>query len=238
MNEKGIFSTTTLKLIACFLMVIDHVGMYLFPGYKIFRIVGRLSYPIFAFFIAEGCKYTKNKVKHLMLIMLLGIGMLLFNYYIFNNWTGCIFLTFTFSIIYIYIFDLIKDIGLTKVLKITIYLCILMPGYIIFKIINIDYGFIGMLIPVGIYIINYLSFAKKQILNLNTELLMKLGVLIIGLILISLNNPLGYIQFFSLLAIIPLLFYNGKPGIKHLKYFFYFFYPVHIVIIYMLYLII
>ena len=105
MNEKGFFSNTTLKLIACFLMVIDHVGMYLFPGYKIFRVIGRLSYPIFAFFLAEGCKYTKNKIKHLGLIMLLGIGMLLFNYCIFNNWTGCIFLTFTFSIIYIYIFN-------------------------------------------------------------------------------------------------------------------------------------
>ena len=29
--------------------------------------------PIFAFMIAEGCKYTKNKLKHFLMIFILGV---------------------------------------------------------------------------------------------------------------------------------------------------------------------
>ena len=55
-------SGNALKIIAAISMVIDHVGLMFFPTLKILRIIGRLAYPIFAFMIAEGCYYTKNKV--------------------------------------------------------------------------------------------------------------------------------------------------------------------------------
>ena len=53
-------SASTLKIIACILMVVDHLGAILLPQYMILRVIGRLSYPIFAYFIAEGCRYTRN----------------------------------------------------------------------------------------------------------------------------------------------------------------------------------
>ena len=62
-----IFSSSTLKLLACLFMLIDHAGLLLFPRYKIFRIIGRLAFPIFAYLIAEGCRYTRNKLKHFLL---------------------------------------------------------------------------------------------------------------------------------------------------------------------------
>ena len=46
-------SGNALKIIAAISMVIDHTGMLIFPGEDIFRIIGRLAFPIFAFFIAE-----------------------------------------------------------------------------------------------------------------------------------------------------------------------------------------
>lgn len=49
-----------LKIIALILMTIDHVGAYLLPQYTVLRLVGRLSMPIFAWAIAEGCYYTKT----------------------------------------------------------------------------------------------------------------------------------------------------------------------------------
>jgi hypothetical protein len=51
------------------------------------------------------------------------------------------------------------------------------------------------------------------------------------MIFLSLNGNLGAMQFYCLFAIIPLIFYNGKPGTKKLKYAFYIFYPAHLVII-------
>ena len=50
-----------LKLIALFAMTCDHVGLQLLPNVLILRILGRLALPIFAYMIAEGCRYTRNR---------------------------------------------------------------------------------------------------------------------------------------------------------------------------------
>ena len=42
------------KIIAMVTMLIDHIGMILFPNIAILRIIGRLAFPIFAYFVAEG----------------------------------------------------------------------------------------------------------------------------------------------------------------------------------------
>lgn len=49
-----------LKLIAAILMLIDHIGATLLPSYFILRIIGRLSFPIFAYIVAKGAKRTKD----------------------------------------------------------------------------------------------------------------------------------------------------------------------------------
>ncbi|MDD3842323.1 MAG: TraX family protein, partial [Candidatus Izemoplasmatales bacterium] len=43
----------------------------------------------------------------------------------------------------------------------------------------------------------------------------------------------GMNQWFSLIAFIPLFFYNGKPG-RYNKWFFYLYYPFHIAIIFLI----
>lgn len=69
-----ILNRSTLKWIALIAMLIDHIAAILGEAcfanwnldwvYTTFRIVGRLAFPIFAFFIAEGWYYTKNKKKY------------------------------------------------------------------------------------------------------------------------------------------------------------------------------
>ena len=53
-------NSNQLKLIAAVSMLLDHVGYFLFPTVTVFRILGRLAFPIFAFCISEGCRYTKT----------------------------------------------------------------------------------------------------------------------------------------------------------------------------------
>jgi hypothetical protein len=59
-----------LKIIAVISMIIDHIGVVFFPNIVIFKIIGRVSFPIFAFFVAEGWFYTKNKKKYSFLLLL------------------------------------------------------------------------------------------------------------------------------------------------------------------------
>lgn len=55
----------TLKIIALLTMIIDHVGAFLFPQYWELRIIGRISFPIFAFLVVEGFYHTKDLQKYM-----------------------------------------------------------------------------------------------------------------------------------------------------------------------------
>ena len=103
--KAACLSGNAIKFIAAFCMLIDHMGVILFPRYTIFRIIGRIAFPIFAFMIAEGCRYTKNKLKHFLTVAIFGVLMQA-GFYIFDPKTALqeinVFVTFTFSIMMIY----------------------------------------------------------------------------------------------------------------------------------------
>ena len=49
-----------LKILAIITMVIDHIGAFFFPHLIVLRILGRLSFPIFAWLVGTGAVKTKN----------------------------------------------------------------------------------------------------------------------------------------------------------------------------------
>lgn len=61
-----------LKMIALLTMTVDHVGLVLgWQGWDLFpfdstwfRTVGRISFPLFAFCVAQGWKYTRNRARY------------------------------------------------------------------------------------------------------------------------------------------------------------------------------
>lgn len=55
-----------LKWIALIAMVIDHIGLLFFPEENVFRVIGRISFPIFAYLIAEGSFKTRNRKRYLI----------------------------------------------------------------------------------------------------------------------------------------------------------------------------
>ena len=67
MMKYHFLSRDVLKLIAIVSMLLDHVGKIFFPKILILQIIGRLAFPIFAFFIAEGFYYTRNKLKYFII---------------------------------------------------------------------------------------------------------------------------------------------------------------------------
>ena len=106
----GIFNSNALKYIAALTMLIDHMGLLLFPRYLIFRIIGRIAYPIFAFMIAEGCRYTKNKLKHFLMVFLLGLACQAVYFFYGGSLDMCILITFSLSIIIIYALQSFKRV--------------------------------------------------------------------------------------------------------------------------------
>ena len=65
--------TNLLKLIAMITMVMDHTGKMFFSQYQIMRIIGRMAFPIYAYCIAVGCVYSRNRLKYLSRIVLMGL---------------------------------------------------------------------------------------------------------------------------------------------------------------------
>lgn len=62
-----------IKLLAAIFMVIDHVGVVFFPNVLAFRMVGRLSFPLFAWLLTQGEQHTRNIERYLIRLLLLGI---------------------------------------------------------------------------------------------------------------------------------------------------------------------
>ena len=64
----GFISGNALKFLAAAAMLVDHIGLILFPKIFVLRAIGRLAFPLFAYMIAEGCRYTRHKARYLLLI--------------------------------------------------------------------------------------------------------------------------------------------------------------------------
>lgn len=78
MRDKKLYLTNNvLKVIALVTMTLDHLGIFLgdisTPIGLAFRIIGRISLPLYLFLLVEGLKYTKNKWAYLLRLGIMSI---------------------------------------------------------------------------------------------------------------------------------------------------------------------
>jgi hypothetical protein len=208
-----------LKILAAIFMTLDHIGVMLFPRVDILRDIGRLALPIYAFMIAEGCKYTRNKRKYFGMVFGLGTMCQIVYYFFDGSLYFSILITFSLSILMIYALQYWKQKKTT--LSGLVFVGSILAVYILNQLdqwFTIDYEFWGCMLPV------FAALAHGTEQDSDTVNITMLGI---GLIFLSIN--FGQTQWPSLLAL-PLLYaYNGKRGKLNLKYFFYIFYPTHLV---------
>lgn len=228
-------SGNTLKILAALFMLIDHTGMILFPRIRLLRIIGRLAMPIFAFMIAEGCKYTKSKLRYVGTVAALAAVYQLV-YFLYDGSTYmCILVTFTLSILMIYALQFARDAVFSKNAPLAVrilapLLFILAVGlvYILNLRFTIDYGFYGCMLPVFASLFHSAEDSPTLLKRLDR---IPIRVCMLGVGMVLLASASGGIQYFSLLSL-PLLFlYSGRRGKYKMKYFFYIFYPAHLVLL-------
>lgn len=219
-NTAGL-SASALKILALITMTIDHIGMILLPRLWILRVIGRLAFPIFAYMIAEGARKTRSLSRYLARV--LGVGVLCQAVYFFamHSLYQCILITFSLSLALIALYHralnsarwLLPAAAATAAVFL---FCECLPAMLPDTDFSVDYGFWGVMIPV--------------MASLSAEPFVRLTAVGAGLVMISLGA--GWIQWFSLLALIPLALYNGQRGRTLPKYLLYVYYPLHLVVIY------
>lgn len=62
-----------LMIIACLTMLIDHIGLLFFPDQPIFRVVGRLALPIYAFLLVNGYSHTQSITRYCRRIIIIAV---------------------------------------------------------------------------------------------------------------------------------------------------------------------
>ncbi len=198
-------------------MVVDHVGLLFFPHQLLWRIFGRLAFPLFAFLIAEGFTRTSNVRKYLF--RLLGFAVISQIAYLpFNYATGWnlahlnIFFTLSaglIAIITVNRFSLFSSIPAV----------ILISAFADFA--SFDYGAYGVLTV----LLSRLVLTHRRV-GLSTLLFYPQMITIFRFVL-----GVPTLQFFASMSVPLIAVYNGERGSVLPRSFFYGFYPVHILIL-------
>lgn len=222
---QGNLNTDLLKLIGIVTMAIDHIGKVFYSDNIWFQLIGRITFPIFAYSLVIGFLFTSNFNKYWKRLAIFAIisqpfyiGAFEYEYYDLN-----IFFTLLLGLISIHFIS--KKQWL-------LYFLIL----IISTLIKLDYGIQGILMINIIYV-----FRTRRLISI-----LLLVVHFSSLLFIDINEILKTIILSQELSILPspslnvfgivaiVLMYsrlNFSTNLKIERSFFYIFYPAHLFIL-------
>lgn len=244
MTKNRIFTANQLKLIAIVAMLIDHIaytiiwelyldatvvnGVHMMGDnlplratqlhfiYTIMRIIGRLTFPIFAFALVEGFLHTSNLKRYMKRLFIFALISEI-PYDIVNSHSIISFSkqnviwTFLIGLVILHVIKKVENHEKRRVLTIAIILL----GEITTFLIQSEYYLGGILFISILYIFKnrpkYIIIGETIVLS------------IMSLIFIQ-------VQIFGLLALFLIMCYDGTIG-KGNKYLFYAFYPTHLLIL-------
>lgn len=267
-KKKGI-DAEQLKMIALITMLIDHTGAIVIPflqGYArnmstyialegimvTMRLIGRISFPIFAFLIVNGFYHTSNRAKYLLRLSIFAlISEPFFDFAMFGTFLELthqnIFFTLSLGLLAIWGYDNLENgrggnfIGGVFVLLMGLIALNLRTDYDLYGVMTIFIMYLffnnKMRLSIAVIILNLLFYGKELGAWAYTS------TMIHDLYGLTMTDGRGftlqvllYLQFiaqlFCVASLWPISKYNGQKGSSKLnKYFFYAFYPVHILIL-------
>ena len=243
---KKFFTGNQLKIIAIIAMLIDHIAttivwkLYLNASivdgvhmmgdlipekakqiyliYMLMRIIGRLTFPIFAFMLVEGFLHTSNLKKYIIRLFLFAI-LSEIPYDLSNSgriieFSGQnVIWTLLIGLVTLYFIKKYENHETRKRKSLTITFILL--GGITAFLMQCDYSFGGILL------ISILYIFRNQPKYLIIGEIIALSIIALGFM---------WIQLFGLVSFILIRYYNKTVG-RGNKYLFYIFYPLHLLIL-------
>jgi len=209
----------TLKIIALITMMIDHYGAIFQNDLELYRIIGRIAFPIYCFLLIEGYLHTKDVKKYASRLFIFAlVSEIPFDLAFYGRlgfYHQNIFFTLFIGLVTIYLLDNPDKHKLGK-------------GYtyffaaIISIVSGVDYNIIGL-----IYILIF--YYTKDFVRVSRIPRVALLMFLTNILLVSKT------QQFALLALPILYLYNGELGPKNklLQFLFYAAYPLHLIIYYL-----
>ena len=218
-------SANTLKIIAITAMFIDHTAVvFIQPDsalYFAMRFIGRLTAPILAFTLIEGFYHTRNRRKYIGRMAIFAVIAQPF-YSLIVKGTLNVLYTFTIALIMLTIFDYKQFSRLTKVMLVGVCFALSLLG---------DWS-----VTILMWCLIFRHFRgdfKNQVAVFTS------CTVIMTIFQISLFGAIFFLQFGTLLSLIPLSLYSGKRNNNSKnkavsKWFFYGFYPAHFALLFLL----
>ena len=219
----------TLKCIAAALMLTDHVGAILLPEVPVLRCVGRLAFPIFAFFIAEGYAHTRDFGRYFRRLAILAVV----SEIPFNLENGAVFDLTRQNVLFTFCLALLTLRGLEALGRERGFGrwagcgLVLAAGFAAGELLRIDYGGWGVVTVALLQLCRDGKYAKLWLL-LAMAAVNGLGMGSLTMPVFGGEMP---IQIFAVAALPVIWLYNGQAGPKGLRRAFYVFYPAHLLVL-------
>lgn len=218
-----------LKGIAAALMLTDHVGAILLPEVPVLRCVGRLAFPIFAFFIAEGYAHTRDFGRYFRRLAILAVV----SEIPFNLENGAVFDLTRQNVLFTFCLALLTLRGLEALGRERGFGCwagcglVLAASFGAGELLRTDYGGWGVVTVALLYLCRDGKYAKLWLL-LAMAAVNGLGMGSLTMPVFGGEMP---IQIFAVAALPVIWLYNGQAGPKGLRRAFYVFYPAHLLVL-------
>lgn len=218
-----------LKGIAAALMLTDHVGAILLPEVLALRCVGRLAFPIFAFFIAEGYAHTRDFGRYFRRLAILAVV----SEIPFNLENGAVFDPARQNVLWTFCLALLTLRGLEALGRERGFGrwagcgLVLAAGFAAGELLRTDYGGWGVVTVALLQLCRDGKYAKLWLL-LAMAAVNGLGMGSLTMPVFSGEMP---IQIFAVAALPMIWLYNGQAGPKGLRRAFYVFYPAHLLVL-------
>jgi hypothetical protein len=149
-----------LQWVAMFTMLIDHIGIVWFSDSSIWRIVGRIAFPIYSFYVAQGMILTQNRKKYVVRLAVLALISQLPFSLLFDTSNINVIGSFLVSVVAYFLMDHFKHTPLRFLFPVA--------AAVLLEQFHFDYGAYGLLL---LFLYRYVSGTVMWVGHLSMNLL-------------------------------------------------------------------